>query len=89
MFNPTDVKVVCREKVLSVFSKEAQRNILHAAVLGNLSSRQTQDYKEAVEWVSRMRAKCKELIKAQDPTFASDSHWPEPSSAIKELAKAF
>lgn len=89
VFQPGAVKDECRARIQKHLSKEAQSNLAANAIVGNLSQNQIIVYKEALDWLTDMRKKCKELIAAKDFNFNSDSHWPEPSASVKELAKAF
>jgi hypothetical protein len=41
------------------------------------------------DWVNQMRAKSRELVEAQDPTYANDSHWPLPPDGAADFVANF
>lgn len=70
-------------------SANTQMNMTAAATAGLLSEDQMQAYRDALFWVSKMRAKGAELIANNAQDYFDDKYWPEPSDAAVALVNAF
>lgn len=79
----------CSVRIYGVASDNSQKNMTANFVSGFMSAEDMATYKEGVQWIADMQTVCRQLIAAQDPTFADSSHWPVCSKAIINLASRY
>lgn len=88
-FSPDAVKSECGRRIYGVASDNAQKNMLANIAAGLMSDDDKAIFSAGVEWIAEMQSTCRDLIGAQDATFAADAHWPAVPSGVAELATRF
>lgn len=88
-FSPNAVKSECGRRIYGVASDNAQKNMLANIAAGLMSDDDKAIFSAGVEWIAEMQATCRDLIGAQDATFAADAHWPAVPAGVAELAARF
>jgi hypothetical protein len=84
-----EIKSECARRISMVASGTAQNNMLADAVAGNFTSDDSTAWKSGVAWIASMRATCRALISAADPTYAEDLHWPACPVEAATLASRY
>lgn len=83
------IKAECGRRIVAVASKNAQMNMTAAAASGRLGGGDASTFASALEWVDAMRARCAELIVAQDTNFAVDAKWPPVPAGVADLVARY
>lgn len=87
---PDAIKAECRRRIDAKINQTARENLLGAQARGNrLSPDDKSAWDAGFDWIEDMRAKCRELIAAQDATYADDSHWPACPEGVVALAARY
>lgn len=81
------VRAEVHRRILARASYNTQINMAAAAAAGRFTGADADAFQDALDWVDAMRTKGQELV--ADPTYADDSHWPEPTAAAIALAARF
>ena len=79
----------CKRRIYAVASDNAQKNMLANAVLGLMSDSDKLLLRAGTLWIGSMQVACRELIVAQDDTYADDGHWPTCPEGVAELASRY
>ena len=83
------VKQACSDRILAVFSVNAQINLTAARSAGLLDADDTARHKAGLAWIGSMRQACTTLAADPAADWQSDAAWPYLPKGVAALAKQF